>query len=316
MITLPKDALTAASTPGSYRAGGTDLQARRARGLHHGDLIDLRDVAGLSTISAEPTGGFTVGALTKIATFARHAELGRAYPGLTAAAAGLATPAIREVATVGGNLTQEVRCAYYRNPHLVCLKKGGDACLARGGDHFLHSCFDQGACAAPHPSTLALGLLAWDAQVELADGARLDAAGLYGDGTNPRATHRLTEGQLIVALRLPAPTPGERSAWRRIAHRNNAEWPIVEAIVRVALDAAGQVTLARIALGGVGNTPIRAVAAEAALVGGPLTEARIAAAGEASVKDANPLPMTRWKLPVVVTCVQDTLRDLLPLETP
>lgn len=316
MISFPKDALTAAATPGSFRAGGTDLQARRARGLHHGDVVELRDVAALSTITAEPTGGLTVGALTRIATFARDPAVRRDYPGLAAAAAGLATPGIREVATVGGNLTQEVRCAYYRNPHLVCLKKGGDACLARGGDHFLHSCFDQGACAAPHPSTLALGLLAWDAQVELADGARLDAAGLYGDGTNPRATHRLTEGQLIVALRLPAPTPGERSAWRRIAHRNNAEWPIVEAIVRVVLDAAGQVTLARIALGGVANTPIRARAAEDALLGGPLTEARLMAAGEASVKDASPLPMTRWKLPVVVACVQDTLRNLITVEAP
>ena len=316
MITLPKDALSAASLTGSFRAGGTDLQARRARGLHHGDVIELRDVPGLNTISAGPTGGLKVGALTRIATFAHHAEVQKGYPGLAAAAAGLATPAIREIATVGGNLTQEVRCAYYRNPSLVCLKKGGDACLARGGDHFLHSCFDQGACAAPHPSTIALGMLAWDAQVELADGALLDAAGLYGDGTNPRTTHRLGEGQLIVALNLPAPAAKERSAWRRVSHRNNAEWPIVEAIVRVVVDAAGQVTLARIALGGVGNTPIRALAAEEALVGGPLTEARLMAAGEASVKTASPLPMTRWKLPVVVTCVQDTLRDLLTLETP
>ena len=134
MITLPKDALSAASLTGSFRAGGTDLQARRARGLHHGDVIELRDVPGLNTISPGPTGGLKVGALTRIATFAHHADVRKGYPGLAAAAAALVTPAIREVATVGGNLTQEVRCAYYRNPTLFCLKKGGHDCLSRGRD--------------------------------------------------------------------------------------------------------------------------------------------------------------------------------------
>src|SRR6202000_291503 len=100
-----------------------------------------------------------------IATIAADPRLGAAYPGLTAAAAGLATPQIRQVATLGGNLAQRSRCWYYRDPHIACFKKGGSSCPAREGNHLYGVAFDLGPCVAPHPSTLAAALLAYDATI-------------------------------------------------------------------------------------------------------------------------------------------------------
>jgi xanthine dehydrogenase YagS FAD-binding subunit len=100
-----------------------------------------------------------------IADVAGDQRLAPAYPGLAAAAGGLATPQIRAIGTIGGNLAQRSRCWYYRNPHMACLKKGDDTCPARSGNHLYGVIFDPGPCVAPHPSTLAAALLAYDATV-------------------------------------------------------------------------------------------------------------------------------------------------------
>ena len=156
--------MTRSAASPEFRAAGTDLSERRRSGISTGPLIDIA--------SADDTGiawgtddAATIGAFTTIAAIAADARIAKAYPGLAAAAEGLATPQIRHVATLGGNLAQRSRCWYYRNPHFDCLKKGGADCPARSGNHLYGVAFDLGPCVAPHPSTMAAALLAYEATI-------------------------------------------------------------------------------------------------------------------------------------------------------
>ena len=119
----------------------------------------------MTGIAWDAAGAARIGASTTIAAIAADARIAAAYPGIAAAAGGLATPQIRHLATLGGNLAQRSRCWYYRNPHIACLKKGGGACPAREGNHLYGVVFDLGPCVAPHPSTMATALLAYEAKV-------------------------------------------------------------------------------------------------------------------------------------------------------
>src|SRR5438270_12757679 len=148
------------SPAAEFRAGGTDVGERRRSGVARGAILDLVAPIG---IAAEPDGAFRLGALTTIAALAADPAIRAGYPGLAAAAGGLATPQIRRVATLGGNIAQRNRCWYFRNPDIDCLKKGGDGCPARAGNALYAVAFDSAPCVAPHPSTLAAALLAYGA---------------------------------------------------------------------------------------------------------------------------------------------------------
>jgi xanthine dehydrogenase YagS FAD-binding subunit len=289
------------------RAGATDLTERRRLRMAPGPLLDLRDLPGLDAIEWDGTGAATVGAKVRIAQVAADEALARAYPGLCAAAGALATPQIRAVGTLGGNLLQANRCWYYRNPDERCLKKGGAACLARAGDHLYHACFDLGPCACVHPSTLGMALLAYEASVMVhGGGGDLTVEALYGDGSIAIGDHRLPPGALLTHVVLPRPLPFERAAYFRTIARARSEWPLVEVLVRLVIHG-GTVSFARVAMGGVAPVPLRLPKVEAALVGRPAEAAVFAEAAALATLGAKPLPMTEYKLPLVEGTVLETL---------
>ena len=174
---------SAAMTAPEFRAAGTDLSERRRSGVSQGPLIDL--VAAPDTIGVNwgANGAASIGAFTSIAAIATDARLNAAYPGIAAAALGLATPQIRHLATLGGNLAQRSRCWYFRDPHISCLKKGGSDCPARTGNHLYGVAFDLGPCVAPHPSTMAAALLAYDAKIVTSQRPGISIGELLGDGS-------------------------------------------------------------------------------------------------------------------------------------
>ena len=285
------------------RAGGTDLSERRRSGVSTGPIADIAYRPDLLRIDRAAGGSTRIGALVPIATVA---GLGADYPGLAAAAGGLATPQVRRIGTVGGNLLQRNRCWYYRNPGANCLKKGGHDCPARAGNHRYHVLFDLGPCVAPHPSTLGAALLAYGATVET-DSRTLAVADVFGDGTDGTRDHRIEPGELLTAVVLPPPVPGERAAYFRAISRTYAEWPLVEAVVRLTVHD-GLIASSAVAVGGVAPIPLRLPAAEAALSGRPPTPETFAAAGSAATRGANPLPQNGFKLALLAGTVTDTLR--------
>src|SRR5437879_703322 len=291
-----------------FRAAGTDLSERRRSGVSKGPVIDLV-LPGDASIIWGDDGAATIGAFATIADIATDQRIKDAYPGVSATALGVATPQIRHLATLGGNLAQRSRCWYFRNPHIACLKKGGSDCPARSGNHLYHVVFDLGPCVAPHPSTMAAALLACEAKVTTDRRNSLTIGDILGDGSNGSADNALQPGEMIKSIELPLPLQGERALYKRAISRTHAEWPLVEICARAVIkDGAFQ--FVRLAAGGIAPVPLRLVAAEAALQGKPANIATIAVAAERATSGAKPLPMTGYKLDLMKGVVQDLLERL------
>ncbi|GAB3485128.1 FAD binding domain-containing protein [Nocardiopsis coralliicola] len=288
------------------RAGGTDTTARGNAGLAAGpftDLLGLPELGGVEWAG----GGARLGAAVPVARLSEP-DLAAAYPALAAAAGALATPQVRAVATLGGNLLQRNRCWYFRNPAFSCRQDGGSGCPARTGDH-RHGTLADGDCVAVHPSTLAMALLLYGAEAEV--------VGSGGSSTRPVAElydagsahdHALGRGEILSAVLLPEPVDGERAAYKRATGRSRAEWPLVEAVAR-ALPGEGGPKV-RVAAGAVARTPLRLHAVEDALAAGA-SAAEAAARAADAVDTARPLPGTRYKSPLLQTAVRDVLEQVL-----
>jgi xanthine dehydrogenase YagS FAD-binding subunit len=301
-------AMTATRLAPEFRAAGTDLSERRRSGVSRGPLIDIL-ARGDASIAWGADGAATIGAFATIATIAADARIGAGYPGIAASAQGFATPQIRHLATLGGNLAQRSRCWYFRNPHLDCLKKGGTDCPARTGNHLYSVAFDLGPCVAPHPSTMAAALLAYDATVTTDRRSGLSIEALLGDGSDGRSDHALEAGEMIKQIALPVPLLGERALYKRAISRTYAEWPLVELCAR-AIVADGVFKFVRLAAGGIAPRPLRLAAAEAALEGKPANAATIADAARLATSGAKPLPMTGYKLDLLSGLVRDLVEQL------
>jgi xanthine dehydrogenase YagS FAD-binding subunit len=292
-----------------FRAAGTDLSERRRSGVSKGPLMDIVAAADITGMQWGADGTLRIGAYTSIASIAGDRSIAAAYPGIAASAQGLATPQIRHLATLGGNIAQRSRCWYYRNPHIACLKKGGTDCPARSGNHLYHVAFDLGPCVAPHPSTMAAALLAYDATIITYTRSGLSIPNVLGDGSNGAADNALQPGEMIRGIELPKPLQGERAFYKRAISRSHAEWPLVEVCARaVVKDGAFQ--FIRLAAGGIAPVPLRLRAAEAALQGKLANALNIEVAAKFAISGAKPLPMTGYKLDLLEGVVRDVLEKL------
>jgi len=331
----------ALDSPGEYRAGGTDVMDRRLQGLTEAvDVVDLTRVPelrgsgwlppplaadpGSSDAAAAPpgqqhddpagppafdplrSGGYSLGAMVTMAEMGRSADLRTWYPGLAGVAGAGATPQIRAVGTLAGNLLQKSRCWYFRHPEFKCFKKGGHLCYSRADDASLHSIFDLGPSLAVHPSTLAMVLLAYDADVTVHGGPHRSMADLLGDGSDPSRENALEDGAIVTAILLPPPLPAERWGYKRVIARRRAEWPLVEAHVRLELDGA-TITRVAVAVGAVAPVPLRLPQVEAALRGRKATQAMLEAAAALAADGAEPQPSTAYKLEMLRGCVLEAL---------
>ena len=292
-----------------FRAAGTDLSERRRSGVSTGPLMEIVPAADITGMHWGADGSLRIGAYVTIEAIAADKQIATVYPGIAASAQGLATPQIRHLATLGGNLAQRSRCWYYRNPHIACLKKGGSDCPARGGNHLYGVAFDLGPCVAPHPSTMAAALFAYDATVITYKRSGLSIPDLLGDGSNGAADNALLAGEMIRGIELPAPRPGERAFYKRAISRSHAEWPLVEVCAR-ALVTDGAFQFVRLTAGGIAPVPLRLQAAEAALQGKPANALNIQVAAKLAISGAKPLPMTGYKLDLLGGVVQDLLERL------
>jgi xanthine dehydrogenase YagS FAD-binding subunit len=293
-----------------FRAAGTDLSERRRAGISGGPLIDLKGSPDMTGVEWSTDGAARIGALTTIADIAANSEIAAGFPGLAAAASGLATPQIRHLATIGGNLAQRSRCWYFRNPQIPCFKKDGSSCPARDGNHLYSVAFDLGPCIAPHPSTMAAALLAYEATATTSLRQDLPIAHLMGDGSDGRIDNTLAPGEIIKSIQLPPPVAGERALYKRAISRTHAEWPLVELVVRAVI-SGGSFRLVRIAAGGIAPVPLRLLAAEAAVQDAAATMANVSEAAEQSIKHANPLRQTTYKVDLLKGLVSDLLGSLV-----
>ena len=292
-----------------FRAGGTDVQERRRLALATGNLVDLTRVAGLSDIRIDEAGTH-IGAMVTVQRLATETSLA-GYPALQRSAGALATPQIRRQGTLGGNLAQQTRCTYFRNPSFTCARTGGDSCPAREGWHGMHVAFDDGPCIAPHVSTMAVALLTYDADVHVADGPDRGIESLYDGLADPSRDNSLETGELITSVSLPPAVAGERGAYVRAISRARAEWPLVEATARIVFATDGTIALARVAVGGVARRPLGLPHVGEALIGQLPDEAQLHAAACLASRGTNPLPGTRFKDELLRNTVLAALHEVV-----
>ena len=280
-------------------AGGTDLLPLMKDGLASPSLlIDIKPARALRHLAFGDDGVVRIGALTTLAEIERSAAISERLPILTQAVRDAATPQLRAMATVGGNLLQRTRCWYFRGP-FDCWLKGGDTCFMREGENKYGAIFEAGPCRSAHPSDLAPALIALDATVTLASasGARtLPAADLLASPTaDERIEYRLRPGELLTEITIPAQPEGARGVYLKAMDRRAWAFALVSAAAQLALDN-DVVTHARLVLGSVANTPRRVTAAETLLEGQRLTPELAAQVAEQAVADAAPLAHNRYKV--------------------
>ncbi len=310
MLTIVTTAAEVADTHGEIRAGGTDLHDRYRAGVSAGPIVDIHKVSGLDQIEQHADGSTAIGALVTIDEVGKHPLIAQPYAGLAQAANGLATPQIRWAASMGGALLQRTRCWFYRHPDYVCYKKGGDECHARARHNPNGVLFDRGGCVYPHPSTLGMALLAYEAEVEIQGQGRRPIADLYGDGSDATRDHLLASNELLTQIHLPPPTLNEQSAYFRSISRFEAEWPIVECLVRLVIEK-GMVHRAWIGVGGVAPVPMRLRNVEAELIGQSASQSSLEFAARAAAQGTNPLPQTAHKVDFLVGTVLTALEQAM-----
>lgn len=298
-------------------AGGTDLLTlMKADIVAPGKLINIKQIADLPRGIAESPAGVSIGALTTLSAIERDPLLLRRYPALVEAAGLAATPQLRNMATIGGNLLQRPRCWYFRSPDVRCWLQGGEECQARDGENQLHALFDVSPCVAVHPSDLATALIALDAAVRLRGpgGERtLPVAEFFAPPTDERRTETaMAEEELILSVELPALREGVRSTYLKAMDRKVWAFALVgvAAALRLGGPSGRRVEEARLVLGGVAPVPWRATAAEELLVGAELDDQAAADGAAAALAGARPLAHNGYKLPLAEALVRRALAAL------
>ena len=308
------DALKLMGPEATAMAGGTDLLGLMKAGVAEPErIVDLTQVDGLQGWERERGKGVRIGALTLLADLESSAELRRILPIVPASLADAATPQLRAMGTVGGNLLQRNRCWYYRDDAFQCWLKGGSRCFAREGEHQYHAVVGARECIIASPSDLAPALIALDATVELRSARATRELSVQDLFVVPhgseRREHSIRPGEVIVSVRVPEAALSRTGSFTKQMDRK--AWSF--ALVSVAASARlrnGLARDARIVLGGVAPVPWRAAAAEAFLEGRALDEASCARAGALALEGAEPLPQNAYKVPLAGELVRRTLLSL------
>lgn len=305
------DASPAANGNGTCAlAGGTDLLTLMKADLTAPvQLVDIKRLADMDDRIEDGPDGLRLGALATLDQIEQSALIQDRYAALAEAAALAATPQLRNMATIGGNLLQRPRCWYFRDPRVHCWLKGGEECHARAGENQRHALFDVSRCVAVHPSDPATALLALDASVRVRgpDGEReVRLSDFFAPPTDERRLETiLVPGELIVSMRIP-PAAGVRSAYLKAMDRK--VWAFALAGVAASVRMEGtRIARARLVLGGVAPIPWRAEAAERVLTGAEASSDVIARAAEAALDGARALAHNGYKLPLATALVRRAL---------
>ena len=273
-------------------AGGTDLLGKmkeESLPVYPEAIINIKSIQGLDYIKEE-SGMLKIGALTRLHDITVDRTIKDRYTALAIAAHRTASPNIRQMGTIGGNICQDIRCWYYRNPYnrFPCLRKGGGRCYAIEGDNRYHSIFGgsvEGGCYAVHPSDIAPALIALNGRIKTSK-RTINAQEFFQ--VEVIKTTVLDIDEIVTEIQLPSPVDGTRSAFIKFAIRKTIDFPIVNCAVMIT-GSRNTVSAARVCLNAVYVKPYRATKAEEAIAGKAINDANAEAAGIAGVSDAKPL---------------------------
>jgi xanthine dehydrogenase YagS FAD-binding subunit len=305
-------AMIAQSSPSQdvlLKAGGIDLLDLMKEGLAPQGLIDLRHVPDLDGVTDTGASGLRIGPLLTLAKLSTNALVQERYTALGQAAGGAASPQIRNVATLGGNLFQRPRCWYFRSHDFHCLRKGGGHCFAINGENQYHALFDNHVCAIVHPSTLATALVALGASVELTNASGnvrtlLLESFLLSSTDDVHRENDLQPQEVLTAVQLPLLSGSTRSVHLKQGAKDSFDWPLAEVAVVIDRAADGRCRRAAVVLGAAAPVPHRAKATEAFLTDAYIDERVAADAAKRGLDGATPLAHNAYKIPLFEALVR------------
>jgi xanthine dehydrogenase YagS FAD-binding subunit len=308
-------AMVEARPDSAFLAGGTtEVDLVRHDVLRPGLLVDINDLP-LTGVEDLPGGGLLIGALARMSEVARAPGVVARFPVISQALLAGASAQLRNMASMGGNLCQRVRCSYFRDATSPCNKREpGTGCAAMDGFHRGHAILGtSGSCIATHPSDVAVALVALDAVVHTRGAGGERAIGIDDffllPGDTPEREHPLQHGELIIAIEVPAAPIARRSVYLKVRDRASYEFALVSVAAAVHV-ADGAVAGVRLALGGVGTKPWRARRAEHSLLGRPATAAIFAEAARQELALATPRPMNAFKVELAQRAIVRALMTL------
>jgi len=289
-------------------AGGTDLLGLLKDMVlpRYPDLIvNIKTIPGLDYIE-EDSERLRIGALTKLADLARSPSLSKSYSAISEAARAVAGPQIRNIATIGGNLCQDVRCWYYRYPahiggRMDCARKGQGPCFAVKGDNRYHAVIGAGKCFAVCPSDLAVVLAALDGCMTIVS-RRGERRVAVGDFFGPLA-NALEADEMVKEIDVPRTSTSRIQTFLKFTLREPIDFAIVS--VACAIELTEKVCSdARIIIGAVAPGPFRARQAEEVLIGREINEAAATQAAQAALEGAKPLAKNAYKIDIAKALVK------------
>ncbi len=290
--------------------GGTDLLVAIEDEIERpSTLVDLRDIEGWRGITTLPGGDVRIGAATRIAEIAGSAEIRTRFPALAQACDVVATPTLRAMGTLGGNLCQRPRCWYLRSA-ISCLKNGGSTCPAVDGENQYLAILDGGPCHIVHPSDPAVALTALDATVEITarDGARTVPIGAFYMLPRDRMDHEtiLAPGEAVSAVTIPASAAGGVQGYHKLMQRE--AWDFAIASIAYGKRPDGEV---RMVLGGVAPRPWRVPSSiEEDVASGGLDADIVATLAERALYDAQPLSKNSYKVALAASLLRRAMTEL------
>ncbi len=275
-------------------------------------VVNLKTIPGLSGIKADGKGGFVIGATTPLVDIQEHPDLKAKFPGLVEAASLIATPQIRNIGTIGGNLCQRPRCWYFRLESAKCRKKGGNVCYAALGENKYNAIFPTGPSNIVHPSDLATILVALGATLTI-NGPDAPRTIFVEDffvtpEDNIRKENVLKDGEIVTEIQIPAPTG--KSIYLKFKERESLDFAMAAVAAVVDLGPGGVVRSARLVLGGVASIPWRVPDVEKYLTGKTLSAATLEAAATQALSGAQPLSQNGYKVALTQALVKRALGKL------
>ncbi|MBZ5609453.1 MAG: xanthine dehydrogenase family protein subunit M [Acidobacteriia bacterium] len=298
----------------SIAGGGSDLLGMIKERIVEPDVVvNLKAIKGLDQIFTYKHGpGLKIGGLATLDSITRHQVIRRQYAVLAEAADSVATPQIRNVGTLAGNVCQRPWCWYFRNG-FPCYKAGGNQCFSITGENQFHAIFGGGPSFIVHPSDTAPALVALDAKFHIAGPKGERTATLSEFFVLPRQNaareNSLAPDEVLVAVAIPSAHPGTRSAYHKVMDREAWTHAVVSAAIVLDMDK-DVCRSARIVLGGVAPIPWRVPDAERVLTGQRITPELAAKAGEIAVAEAKPLAKNAYKVPLTKAVVRRTVLQL------
>lgn len=294
-------------------AGGTDILGLAKDEIIAPDqLVNLKKIDNLTKIKYQAEAGLTIGALTTITEIAENEVIKGRYPVLHQAASEVASPQLRNLGTIGGNLCQRPRCAYFRED-FDCIRKGGDICYAYSGENKLHCVIGGDPCYIVHPSDLAVALLALDARLKIYSGKKSHTIPIKEFFILPKQDSMreniLKDGEIITEIQIHEQPPNTKSGYIKIKER--AVWDFAVVSIAAVIRKSGNSLLGgRIAFGGVAPIPWHEEKVDQKLSGLMIDEKSINEVSQMALADADPLEMNAYKVPLARNILKRILENL------